>query len=103
MPVGVEEFFQVCNLGSQLGAFVGIGHEHAVGRHFYYLCRALDVSTPLYRIGGRSERLVLYKLKSPTVVYESISCDTCFLVVCLAEPSVYDHKFSIGFDWILTF
>ncbi len=50
MPVGVEEFFQVCNLGSQLGAFVGIGHEHAVGRHFYYLCRALDVSTPLYRI-----------------------------------------------------
>ena len=31
MAIGVEQIFEIADLGAQLGALVGVGHQHTVG------------------------------------------------------------------------
>ena len=37
VAIGMKQLFQVIDLFTQFGAFVGVGYQHTVGRHLYNL------------------------------------------------------------------
>ena len=64
MTVGVEEVLKVGDLGAEFLALVGIGDEHAVGRHLNNLGSRLDVGLTDDGVSGGGKRLVLYELEA---------------------------------------
>ena len=83
VTVGVEEVLEVGDLGTEFLALVGIGDEHAVGRHLNDLSGRFDVGLTDDGVAGRGERLVLYELEAAGVVDESVAGNARLVVVGL--------------------
>ena len=56
----MEQLLQVVDLFTQSFTCVGIGNQHAVGRHLDNLGSGLDVCPTKYGVLFRSKRLMLY-------------------------------------------
>ena len=74
MAVGVEEVFELGNLGAEGGSHVGVGDEHAVGGHLDDLEGGLDVGAGEDGVLGAGEGLVLDELEASAVVDEGVAC-----------------------------
>ena len=101
MSVGVEEVFEFGYLGAQLSPLVGVGHEHAVGRHFDNLHGGLDVGASQDGILGAGKGLVLHELEASAVIDERIAGNARLGVVGLGEAAVDDHEAASRLDGVL--